>query len=99
VEQGVQTLRAVESISQGLKVDATIRQHSAELIERFLTLRPNVRTTPRVLAASALYTSSVSCNRPLTQEEISEVAGIGTQSLRRWCKRIASDLRLSADPT
>jgi len=82
----------LDSIARELGVEKEMRDRDRQLIGLFLGRHPKRTPKPRVMAAAALYISSILVDRPISQNGVSRAAATTAATLRKWYKEMAAVL-------
>jgi len=80
--------------SNGLPNQKELIFKSAQIIEKVQLLREfqMIYISPRIFVASILYVSSKLCGERIPQEQVAEICGTTSVSLRKMVKRISDSL-------
>ncbi len=86
------TFEELKSIGSKLHTDPAILERAADLVVAYL--RAETEWTPRtpVMAAAALYMSTVMWGRPIAQETAGEAIGVSASTVNRSYKKMAKVL-------
>ena len=82
----------LRSIGVKLNTDSTILERAADLVVAYLCAEPEWTPPTSVMAASALYMSTVMWGRPIAQKAAAEAIGVSASTVNRSYKRMAKVL-------
>jgi len=88
----LQLLDFFDGIAKQLLLDEDIKTSAKEILRQRITKTFSNGRNPRSIVAAAIYIAGLRCRRHITQDEIAEVAGITTVTIRNRYRVLAKKL-------